>query len=137
MTLTIGQVAEAAAVNIQTLRYYERRGLVGAPGRTKAGYRQYSTDTVGLIRFIRRAQALGFTLEEVRELLDLRVRHGDACDDVERRTRNKIDSVERKILDLQRMRRALEHLAEACAVRRSFEDCPLLRSLEAHEIDDK
>ncbi len=110
MTLTIGQVAAAAAVNIQTIRYYERRGLFTTPRRTPAGYRQYGDDAVARLRFIKHAQALGFALKEIQELLALRVRHGAACDPVARKTRQKIELVERKIRDLERIRGTLEQL---------------------------
>jgi DNA-binding transcriptional MerR regulator len=88
MALTIGQVATAANVNIQTIRYYERRGMFAAPRRTASGYRQYTQDAVSRLRFIKHAQELGFSLKEIQELLDLRVRHGAACDTVERKTRD-------------------------------------------------
>src|SRR2546425_8349153 len=96
MPLTIGQVATAADVNIQTIRYYERRGLFPTPRRTPAGYRQYAGDAVARLRFIKHAQELGFSLKEIQELLGLRVRHGAACDAVERRTREKIELVQER-----------------------------------------
>ncbi|MGH2402988.1 MAG: MerR family transcriptional regulator [bacterium] len=130
MALRIGQVASAADVNIQTLRYYERRGLFAPPRRTAAGYRQYAEDAVSRLRFIKHAQALGFSLNEIRELLGLRVRHGAACDAVERKTRKKIVVVQQKVRDLQRMHRTLERLAAACAARRPTDDCPILEALE-------
>ena len=99
MALTIGQVANAADVNIQTIRYYERRGLFPTPRRTPAGYRQYADDAVARLRFIKHAQELGFSLEEIQELLGLRVRHGAACDAVERKTRQKIEIVQQRIHD--------------------------------------
>ena len=97
MALSIGQVADAADVNIQTIRYYERRGLFPTPRRTPAGYRQYADDAVARLRFIKHAQELGFSLEEIQELLGLRVRHGAACDAVERKTRQKIEVVQQRI----------------------------------------
>lgn len=133
MPLTIGQVASAADVNVQTIRYYERRGLFPTPRRTPAGYRQYPDDAVARLRFIRHAQELGFSLQEIQELLGLRVRHGAACDAVERRTRAKIEIVQQRIRDLQRMTRTLERLAEACAARRPTDDCPILEVLEDHD----
>ena len=133
MALLIGQVAEAADVNIQTIRYYERRGLFPAPGRTPAGYRQYAGDAVARLRFIKHAQALGFALPEIQQLLALRVRRGAACDTVARRTRLKIEVVQQRIRDLQRMRRTLERLAAACAARRPTDDCPILEVLEDHD----
>jgi len=132
MALTIGQVAAAADVNIQTIRYYERRGLFAAPRRTPSGYRQYSEDAVSRLRFIRHAQELGFSLQDIQELLGLRVRHGAACDVVEQKTRQKIDVVQQRIRDLQRMKRTLEQLAVACAARRPTDDCPILEALEDH-----
>ena len=79
MALTIGQVAEAADVNVQTIRYYERRGLFPTPRRTPSGYRQYADEAVARLRFIKHAQELGFSLQEIQDLLGLRVRHGAAC----------------------------------------------------------
>jgi len=133
MSLSIGQVATAADVNVQTIRYYERRGLFPAPRRSAAGYRQYADDAVARLRFIKHAQELGFSLDEVQELLGLRVRHGAACDAVERKTRQKIEVVQRRIRDLQRMKRTLERLAAACTSRRPTDDCPILEVLEDHD----
>lgn len=137
MTLTIGQVAAAAAVNIQTIRYYERRGLFTTPRRTPSGYRQYAEDAVHRLRFIKHAQELGFSLKEIQELLALRVRHGGTCDTVERKTREKIELVEGKIRDLKRIRRTLQRLAAACASRRPTDDCPILEALEDHVVSDQ
>src|SRR5881397_3349031 len=123
MPLTIGQVATAADVNIQTIRYYERRGLFPTPRRTPAGYRQYAGDAVARLRFIKHAQELGFSLKEIQELLGLRVRHGAACDAVERKTREKIELVQERIRDLHRMKRTLERLAAACVARQPTDDC--------------
>jgi MerR family copper efflux transcriptional regulator len=136
MTLTIGQVAAAAAVNVQTIRYYERRGLFSAPRRTASGYRQYSHDAATRLRFIKHAQVLGFSLKEIQELLALRVGHGAACDTVERKTRQKIELVERKIRDLERIRNTLEQLAAACASRQPTDDCPILEALGDHAVSD-
>ncbi len=132
MALTIGQVASAADVNIQTIRYYERRGLFAAPRRTPSGYRQYAEEAVSRLRFIKHAQELGFSLKEIHELLGLRVRHGGACDAVEQKTRQKIELVQHRIHDLQRMKRTLERLAVACAARRPTDDCPILEALDDH-----
>ena len=130
MPFTIGQVANAAKVNVQTIRYYERRGLFPTPRRTLAGYRQYADDAVARLRFIKHAQDLGFSLQEIQELLRLRVRHSGACDTVERKTRQKVEVVQQRIRDLQRMKRTLERLAAACAARRPTDDCPILEVLE-------
>src|SRR5574341_1089247 len=108
MALSIGQVAAAGEVNVETIRYYERRGLFPASRRTPSGYRQYSEEAVSRLRFIKRAQELGFSLQEIQELLALRVRHAAACGAVERKTRQKIELVHRKIRDLERMAGTLE-----------------------------
>jgi MerR family transcriptional regulator, copper efflux regulator len=132
MSLTISQVAGAARVNVQTIRYYERRGLFPPPRRSSAGYRQYAADAVERLRFIKHAQDLGFSLKEIQDLLRLRVRHGVACDAVERKTRAKIQLVQEKIAGLRRVERTLEQLAAACSARRPTEECPILDALEDH-----
>ncbi len=132
MPLTISQVASAAEVNVQTVRYYERRGLFPTPRRTPSGYRQYAADAVARLRFIKHAQELGFSLKEIQELLGLRVRHAAACDTVERKTRAKIGLVQQKIAGLQRVKRTLERLAAACAARRPTDECPILEALQDH-----
>lgn len=130
MPLTIGQVAATTGVNVQTIRYYERRGLLATPGRTASGYRQYLPDSVTRLRFIRHAQELGFSLSEVQELLDLRVQDGAACDAVAHKTRQKIELVEQRIRDLTRLNRTLKRLAAACNERRRTDPCPILEALE-------
>jgi Hg(II)-responsive transcriptional regulator len=136
MGLTISQVAAAADVNPQTIRYYERRGLFAAPQRSASGYRQYTEEAVSRLRFIKHAQELGFSLKEIQELLGLRVRNPATCDAVSRRTRQKIELVEQRIRDLQRIKRTLERLATACAARRPTDDCPILAALEEHDHAD-
>ena len=130
MPFTTGQLATAAAVNIQTIRYYERRGLVAAPRRTTAGYRQYGDDAVARLRFIKHAQDLGFSLTEIQKLLALRVPHAGACDAMERSARQKLAVVAKRIEDLRRLKRTLERLAAACAARQPTEECPILEALE-------
>ncbi|HEU5358895.1 MAG TPA: MerR family transcriptional regulator [Gemmatimonadales bacterium] len=132
MALTIGRVAAEVGVNIQTIRYYERRGLLVPPDRSASGYRQYAGDAVSRLRFIKHAQELGFSLAEVRGLLDLRVRPGAACDAVEQSTRKQIDRVQGKIRSLQRIERTLERLATACEARQATDACPILEALEDH-----
>ena len=130
MALRIGQLAAAGGVGVETLRYFERRGLMTATRRTAAGYRQYGDDAVERLTFIRRGQELGFSLKEIKELLALRVRHGAACEAVERKARQKIALVTRKIHDLQRIAAILERLADACTARAPTDDCPILEALE-------
>lgn len=133
MPMTISQVARAAGVNAETVRYYERRRLVPAPNRTPSGYRQYGDETVRRIRFIKRAQALGFTLEEIRGLLELRVRRPSACDAVRRSTEAHLVVVNQKIAELGRLRGTLQYLADECLHRRSTTECPILSALEHDE----
>lgn len=130
MSLSISQLAADAGVNIQTVRYYERRGLLAVPPRTAAGYRCYPADAADRLRFIKRAQELGFSLDEVSELLALRSDHDpSACATVEARTRQKIAHVEAKVRDLRRLKSVLECLAAACAARAATAECPVLESL--------
>jgi MerR family mercuric resistance operon transcriptional regulator len=133
MGLTIGRVAKRADVSVETVRYYERRGLVRQPLRTGPGYRQYAEETVDRIRFIKRAQDLGFSLKEITELLQLRIRSATACGAVERRARKKMALVEQKIRELSRMRAVLERLARACQAKEPTGDCPILEALEEKE----
>jgi MerR family copper efflux transcriptional regulator len=133
MALTIGQLAAQAGVNIQTVRYYERRGLMPRPARSRTGYRQYRPEAADRLAFIKRAQDLGFSLEEIAELLALRVKHASACGTVEARARDKVVIVERKIAELKRMKRTLERLAAACQAREPTSECPILEALEEHQ----
>lgn len=128
--LTIGQLARTAGVHVETIRYYERRGLVPSPRRTRSGYRQYTDEAVARVRFIRRSKELGFSLKEIRELLGLRARHAAACEAVEGRARQKVAVVERKIEELERLRDTLARLADSCARREPTAECPILESLE-------
>jgi len=129
MTHTIGEVARRAGVNVETVRYYERRGLVAEPPRTESGYRQYPASTVRRIRFVKRAQELGFSLREIAELLALRVEAGAPCGAVLERTREKITDIDRRIADLERMREALLPLVDACAADTASTDCVILDHL--------
>jgi len=130
MALTIGGVAKATGVGIQTLRYYERRGLLSQPERTRAGYRQFPEEEVRRVQFIRRAQGLGFTLEEIRELLSLRVLPGRRCDQVERAARRTRERVQVRLTEMQGIEKALSQLVRACAKGSATDDCPILRALE-------
>ncbi len=128
--MTIGQLATRAGVNVETVRYYERRGLVVSPNRTAAGYRQFSDDAVSRILFIKRAQELGFSLNEIQELLELRIDRGEACGEVEEKARDKMALVDEKIERLEKMKGALKRLVDACDHRAPTDDCPILEALE-------
>jgi len=130
--LTVGELARRAHVNRETVRYYERRRLLPRASRAISGYRIFSDDALRRLRFIRHAKALGFSLNEIRDLLTLRVNSIGACDRVQERTRAKIDDIDKKIDSLQKVKGALCELVDACARRRKSNECPILDSLDAN-----
>ena len=123
-TMKIGQVAARSRVNVQTLRYYERQGLLPIPPRTESNYRLYTGETV------KRAQELGFTLAEIKELLALRIDEDARCADVRDRAQAKIAGIEEKIRTLRSMKRVLVRLTAACAGQGSVSECSILESLD-------
>ena len=131
--MTIGQLADQGRVNVQTIRYYERRGLLPKAKRSSSGYRLYDADAVKQLSFVRRAQLLGFSLVEIEELLSLRVRPGTTCADIRARARAKIATVDRKIEELTRIRGALGRLATLCRGKGPTSECAILEALEADE----
>ena len=133
MSMRIGALAEAAGVNVPTVRYYERRGIIPRPPRTASGYRQYDPAVLDRIRFIKRAQELGFTLEEISDLLALRVHRARACTAVEKATQAKLDDVEAKIRDLQRLQDVLCRLVRSCQDREPTNECPILAVLDERD----
>jgi MerR family copper efflux transcriptional regulator len=128
--LTIGQVAARSGVGIETVRFYERQGLLAKPLRTPSGYRQFDEDVIARLQFVQRAKELGFTLCEIKELLSLRVDAQTTCEDVRARAEAKIADVEDKIKSLQRMKKALVRLTRECNARGSDSECPILDALE-------
>lgn len=125
-TLTIGRLARAAGVGIETVRYYQQRGLLPVPGRT-GGFRHYPGALVQRIRFIKRAQELGFTLEEIAGLLSLQ--DGTDRSSIRRITTARLDQVRSKLADLARMRRTLEHLLHECESGAQNAPCPIIATL--------
>jgi len=129
--LTIGALAKQSGVNLQTVRFYERRGLLPKPPRSKAGYRLYSTDARRRLRFIKRAQGLGFSLSEVQELLSLQVSRRTTCADIRKRAKAKVAEIAAKIRMLEAMLATLQKLTEACeAGGTPLSECPILEALE-------
>lgn len=124
-SFTIGVLARTAGVNVETIRYYQRRGLLPKPGKPVAGYRRYPADTLARLRFIKRAQELGFTLREIVELLAL---GSTSCRRTQQLATHKRADIEARMKDLKAMRRALDRLLRACAAGRAA-DCPLIESL--------
>jgi MerR family transcriptional regulator, mercuric resistance operon regulatory protein len=124
------ELAAKVGVNAETLRYYERRGLLTQPPRTPGGYRDYPAGTVGLLRFIRRAQELGFTLDEVEELVHLNNGGPDSCDAARALAEHRRADLERRIRDLQRMHDSLADLVATCDLPRADRNCALLEAID-------
>lgn len=134
-SLRIGQLAKASGLGVETIRFYEREGLLAAPPRTATGYRQYSPQAVDRLRFVRRAKDLGFTLAEIRQLLGLQTGEGRKSE-VKALTQSKLDKIDRKIEGLQRMRSALSELEAQCSGRGSIKGCPIIEALTEDKEDD-
>ena len=126
-SLTIGVVAAQARVNVETIRYYQRRGLLSIPAMLAGGVRRYSDDTVQRVRFIKRAQQLGFTLEEVADLLELN--DGKHCAETRVVAERKFSELEGKITDLKAMRDSLAGLIKACGKPDAKVHCPIIEAL--------
>lgn len=129
--LTIGTVARVAGVNVETIRFYERRGLVAQPLKPREGYREYSPETVSRIRFIRRAQEIGFSLREIEELLSLRADPRTDCREVREKACAKLEIVDQKIGELEKVRAALNEVISACPGRGALRACSILEALES------
>jgi len=127
---TIGTLARRAGVNIQTIRYYERYGLLRPVSKTGSGYRLYQEKELERLRFIRHAKELGFTLKEIKGLMGLRVESPSACAEVMKKTEENLRDVEGKIERLNRMKGVLEELITLCRKRMPTEECPILKSIE-------
>src|SRR3989442_11675949 len=128
--LRTSDVAKQGGVNLETIRYYERRGLLPKPPRTAAGYRTFDPEAVRRIRFIKQAQALGFSLKEVREVLRLRVDPRRSCGDVRARAEAKLADIEKKLRTLHAMRKTLARFIAACSARGPVSGCPILQALD-------
>lgn len=132
-TLSIGAVARRAGVGVDTIRYYEREGLLPEPLRRASGYRAYTEDVIGQLRFIRRAKDLGFSLGEVRELLALSADRERGVSGVKQRAQQRLAEVAQRIAELERMRQGLEALIEACPGHGELDACPILQALGGEE----
>ena len=128
--LTRGRIAQFAGVSVETVRFYEQEGLLAKPARTPSGYRQYGEDVVARLQFIQRAKEIGFTLNEIKELLSLRVDPDTNCEDVRARAEGKIADIEDKIRTLQRMKKALIRLTQECCEKGGGSECPILDALD-------
>lgn len=128
--LTIGQVARRTGLGIETIRFYERKGLIEEPPRKESGYRQYETAVLDRLAFIRHAKELGFSLGEIQELLSLRHRDDASSRDIKKIAAARLNDIEQKVKALKRMQRALKKLVEQCPGQGSLDDCPILDALD-------
>lgn len=133
--LTIGQVAKRTGVGVETIRFYEREGLLEEPDRRDSGYRQYGQEVIARLRFIRKAKDLGFTLKEIKELLSLRIDPTITCADVKARAEAKIIDIENRISTLECMKAALVRITESCHGKGPTSQCPILEALD-HQDDE-
>ncbi|MBI4064590.1 MAG: heavy metal-responsive transcriptional regulator [Elusimicrobia bacterium] len=131
-TLTIGKVAKEAGVNIQTIRFYERKELLSPDGHRESGYRLYAPDAINRVRFIKNAQELGFSLKEVSGLLRLRISRRVHCASVKKKAGSKLRDVQEKIAGLQALERVLRGLINTCQSQGTTNSCPILKSLEVN-----
>ena len=125
-TMKIGEVAKLSGTGIETIRFYEREGLLLEPERRPSGYRQYDQSTVERLEYIRRAKELGFTLAEIRELMELSFVSQTCCDHIRQRAETKITDIESKIRSLQQMKRSLGKIVQRCRNKNSTDNCPLV-----------
>lgn len=135
--LKSGELAKAAGVNVETLRYYEKRGLIPEPPRRESGYRQYPPESVDRLIFIKSAQELGFTLEEIKDLLALRVDESATKAQVRQHAQAKVAQIDAKIAALSQMRSALSHMIDQCHGEGPTSDCPIIESIELHQFEIK
>jgi Zn(II)-responsive transcriptional regulator len=135
--MKIGEVAKAAAIGIDAIRFYEREGLIAEPARRPSGYRVYSPDVVLSLRFIRRAKVLGFSLKEIAELLFLETGAEGTAADVKALAEAKLADIEQRIRALQRMRRALRKATESCTGEGPATSCSILQTLNREEREEK
>jgi len=131
--LKVGEVAKQAGVNLQTIHYYERRGLLPTPPRTDSNYRVYPGDAVLRVRFIKRTQELGFTLKEIKELLSLRASPRTRCVDVRRRAEAKRNDIDDRVRTLHAIRKALTKLIDECSGTGPATQCPILEALDSED----
>ncbi len=127
--LTIGRLAKTAGIHVETIRYYQRINLINQPDKPVAGYRVYPVQTLTRIRFIKRAQSLGFSLDEIHQLLDMT---DGQCDTAAQMARDKLSLIQHKIADLSKMVAVLEDYTQQCAINADHSHCPLINTL----IDD-
>jgi len=127
--LSIGKAAEMSGLNVETIRFYEKEGLVPEPGRTEGGHRLYSKDQVARLVFIRRSRKLGFSMTQVRQILSLVDREQVSCEAVKSIADDHIDDIRARIADLRKMERTLNRLSRECSGK-DIPDCPIIDALQ-------
>ena len=128
--LRIGQLAKESGVGVETVRFYENQGLIGSAGRSASGYRQFPASTVKQIRFIQQAKKLGFSLQEIGELINLKNTPDTNCAEVKISARAKIEDIQGKIDSLERIKTTLQPLVDRCKSADPISDCPILNALD-------
>lgn len=137
-SLTIGKIATLSNIGVETIRYYEREKLINSPPRNSSGYRQYPIETIDRIKFIKNAKESGFTLKEIKELLNLKLKKNGACDKVKKQAELKLFQVEEKIISLKNIKTSLKKLIEACSSDGTkVGACPILENFEKHQESQK
>ena len=128
--LSIGQIAKQTGVTVETLRFYEKQQLLEVAARSAAGYRQFLSATIKRVLFIQHAKAVGFTLNEIRDLLNLQRTPGTSCNDIKHHAQQKIELIDNKIHELKHIRDALTRMVLKCTTDTALTDCPILNELE-------
>ena len=131
---SIGQVAKQSGISVETIRYYEKEGLLKEPERKESGYRQYKQEAITRLSFIQQAKDLGFSLKEIGELLSIRSDENNLCNEVKQLAQEKLDNIESKLKMLQRMRKSLKKLVDVCPGQAPLNECPILDALEKKRI---
>ena len=127
--MRIGQVAKSAGITVEAIRFYEKEGLIEAPSRTNSGYRNYSADQTRIISFIKKAKELGFSLKEIKEILELRYTPGTTCGDIKRKAEDKVTIITERIDLLIKVRKSLNKLIESCTEESPITTCPIIELL--------
>lgn len=131
--MQIGEIAKMAGVNVQTLRYYEKRGILKPVSVKESGYRLYSKDATKSVSFIKHAQELGFSLGEIKDLLDLRVPSESRCQKVRNRAMEKLSNVQEKLKMLRKIEKTLKVLIKDCEANKTSNSCPIIESMEVDQ----
>ena len=129
--MRIGKVAKQVGITVETIRFYEKRGLIEPPRRNESGYRDYPEDVVKLVSFIKRAKELGFSLKEIKNLMSLRFTPGTTCSEVKKQTIEKIADIDRKVDDLLKIKGALTELVSVCPGQGPLSHCTIMEALES------